>query len=143
MVVLVIPNVEFPLDPHTCTCQTLYSTASKVTIDIPPQAGSFSYSCTADQNCSSIFCDISQSRSNILFHPCHEVVIITVASTMPGNPANQVIFNQTETRPLTGGDVTITAEVTLISHNYSMDFKVGSGLSCHVLVFHVNISPHS
>ena len=112
---LIIPDVEFPLDPHTCTCQTLTSTASKVAL--PPQVG-FTLKCTTDQNCSSIDCALSQTPVNVLFHPCHEVVIIT--------GTNQVVFNQTETKPFSEGLFNVTAEVTLINHNYSMEFKVGT-----------------
>ncbi len=120
---LIIPNIEFPLDPRVCMCQSMDKVASN--FKFPPKLQQkISVTCTADQNCSSINCAFAQAADSpitISFLPCQEAVTFTGSDN---NITEQYFFDQNETRSFSEGSFDLTVDVVLVNHNYSMDFQV-------------------
>ena len=123
----VVPNVEFPLEPHTCMCQSM-DTVSSITNFSGVETGQFQYTCVTGADCLGIVCNVTTQQVTALsiqfaVDPCSEVLMLNSRAAGAGK-TDLVVFNETKSRPFTVGGFAVTVHVKLEHHNYSMDIQV-------------------
>ena len=121
---MLIPDVEFPLEPHTCMCQSMDDVSNNIMF---PPAGQFQYSCYTGSNCSSVMCNVTaqqvtSSNELLSIDPCSELLIFN--STATGLGTDLIVFNETKSRLFSSLGFNFTVNVLLEHHNYSMDIQV-------------------
>ena len=125
--IVLIPDVEFSLEPHTCMCQSMDNLSNKIRFP-GVEVGQLPYSCVTAPDCSGVMCNFTAQQATVLstqfaVDPCSEVLVLN-SRTAGTEKANSIMFNETEDRPFTGGGISVTVHVVLKHHNFSMDIQV-------------------
>ncbi len=119
--IMVIRDVEFPLDSHMCMCQSLAKVAANFKFLSQAQ---LVITCHEDPSCSFIKCAVAEapdSSINFSFYPCKEAVYLDGLS---GGNIDEDIFDRNESRPFSADGLDFVVDVVLINRNFSMDFQV-------------------
>ncbi len=136
--IIIIDNVEFPLDSHLCMCQSLAKVAANLKF---PARLKFNLTCHEDPSCLSVNCKIQQvpgTSLSFLFDPCNETVYVDAFNSSGSSTVEEDIFDRNESRPFYEDGVDFVIDVILINHNYSMTFQVQHIYSCNLYIINFN-----
>ena len=125
---VVIPQVYVPLNASDCMCDSLRDLADQATHPgIQPE-------CSTNELCDGVRCEFDIFGAvyylEIIVLPCQNAVSLLVEDS-----SRQVlhisVFNQTATRPIPIGFLTLQTEVFIVPHDYSMEVQVAKQYKIH------------
>ena len=118
---MLIPVVHVPLNASDCFCDSLTGLAQVATHPVlEPE-------CSTNEACDGIRCEVDIFGTvyyfEIVIRSCSESVGLLVEDSN-FNVLNMAEFNQSETRPIQVGSLTLQVEVVIVKYPYSMEIQV-------------------
>ena len=122
---VVIPQVYVPLNASDCMCDALGHLAEQATHPgVEPE-------CSTNDLCNGVLCELNIIGAvyylEIIVLPCQNAVSLLVEDSSR-RVLHMSVFNQTATRPIPIGFLTLQTQVILVPHNYSMEVQVRCNL---------------
>ena len=118
---VLIPQVLVPLNASECLCDSLADLAEQATHPlVEPE-------CSTNELCNGVRCELDIFGSvyylEIMIDSCESAVEVLVEDSQ-GQVLHSSTFNQTETKTLQIGSLSLPTEVVIVKHNYSMELQV-------------------
>lgn len=123
-----IPEINVPLYPRVCMCQSMQDVANAVRFPIPIPLLSVDLSCSSLPDCSGVHCTIGVGTignyiADITVNPCEESVHMVVSDSS-NQPQFDRVYRDSGNYSFPIGSFQTTLLIGIVHHNYSMDLSV-------------------